>query len=107
MLFGHASLDFKQAYVSPRYSQELGNLGRKFTVHTDGAPQLWLLFPIVSLRGKYKEQPEAYIHYAMNHYGQGKLDCILVQTNSVCLPDTFCACAFNSVCRWSQSFAEA
>ena len=58
-------------YGSLRYSHKQGNLGRKFTVHTDGAPQLWLQFPVVSLRGKYKEQPEAYIHYAMNHYGPG------------------------------------
>eukprot|EP00439_Symbiodinium_sp_Y106_P049208 s2559_g6.t1 len=44
------------------YSHKLGNLGRKFTVHTDG---------------KYREQPEAYIHYAMNHYGQGGLKALL------------------------------
>ena len=35
-----------------RFSHELGNLGRKFKVHTDGSPQLWLTFPMMSLQGQ-------------------------------------------------------
>jgi hypothetical protein len=30
----------------------LDNLGRKFKVHTDGSPQLWLTFPMMSLQGQ-------------------------------------------------------
>lgn len=35
-----------------RFSHELDNLGRKFKVHTDGSPQLWLTFPMMSLQGQ-------------------------------------------------------
>ena len=34
----------------PRFSR--GRLGHKLEVHTEGAPELWLLFPLDSLRGQ-------------------------------------------------------
>ncbi|CAJ1393186.1 unnamed protein product [Effrenium voratum] len=59
------------------FSRATGTLGRRLLVHTDGAPQLWLMFPLVSLRGRYKALPEAYINYAMSHYGPGGLKALL------------------------------
>jgi len=61
----------------PMYSHELGNLGRRFVVHTDGAPQLWVMFPMMSLRSEYQTMPEAYINYALSHYGPGGLKALL------------------------------
>lgn len=61
----------------PMFSHELDNLGRKFKVHTDGSPQLWLTFPMMSLQGQYKTMPEAYINYALSHYGPGSLKALL------------------------------
>mmetsp|Transcript_25433 Transcript_25433/g.46173 ORF Transcript_25433/g.46173 Transcript_25433/m.46173 type:complete len:1008 (+) Transcript_25433:55-3078(+) len=62
---------------TPTFSHDLGNLGRSFTVHTAGSPQLWLQFPTVSLRGRYKEQADLYVNYALNHYGPGGLKALL------------------------------
>ncbi|CAK9082845.1 Insulin-degrading enzyme (Insulin protease) (Insulinase) (Insulysin) [Durusdinium trenchii] len=61
----------------PMFSRNLGNLGRRFNVPTDGAPQLWLMFPMPSLLGTYKAVPEAYINYALSHYGPGGLKALL------------------------------
>jgi len=64
---------------TPTFSHDLGNLGRSYTVHTDGSPQLWLQFPTVSLNGHYKEQADIYVNYALNHYGPGGLKALLKQ----------------------------
>mmetsp|Transcript_41326 Transcript_41326/g.88013 ORF Transcript_41326/g.88013 Transcript_41326/m.88013 type:complete len:1005 (+) Transcript_41326:194-3208(+) len=61
------------------YSKELKNLGRLFTVGTTGAPEMWLLFPMPSLKEHYKELAEAYLWNALGHYGAGGLKELLAQ----------------------------
>lgn len=57
----------------PAYSKDLGNLGRKITIPTHGTPEMWVMFPTLPLKKKYKTLAESYIWNAMGHFGPGSL----------------------------------
>jgi len=61
------------------YSKSQGNLGRSFTVGTHGAPELWIVLPMPSLKQRYKELSEAYVWNALAHYGPGSLKALLMK----------------------------
>lgn len=61
----------------PQYNSTLKNLGMEVNMGTRGQPELWLQFPMPSLRKKYKEMAEAYIYHALSHFGPGGLKSLL------------------------------
>jgi len=63
----------------PAYSKELGNLGRVFGVAAGGAPEMWVVFPVLPLKHRYKELAEAYVWNALGHYGPGSLKALLMR----------------------------
>mmetsp|Transcript_23328 Transcript_23328/g.66415 ORF Transcript_23328/g.66415 Transcript_23328/m.66415 type:complete len:1027 (-) Transcript_23328:134-3214(-) len=81
-------------YAEPAYSLQLGNLGRRFTVGTHGAPQLWLMLPTLPLQPHYKELAETYLWHALGHYGPGSLKALLLRED---LSQSYSFYAENSV----------
>lgn len=70
----------RPVYTSqPAYTLPLGNLGRRFTVGTHGAPELWVMMPVKPLRPHYRELAEAYVWHALAHYGPGSLKALLLR----------------------------
>jgi len=63
----------------PAFSRQLHNLGRRITVGSRGAPEMWLVMPLPPLQSRYKELSEAYIWHALAHYGPGSLKALLLE----------------------------
>eukprot|EP00972_Heterocapsa_arctica_P052317 7696253-Heterocapsa_arctica.AAC.1 len=57
----------------PQFTHELGNLGRRYTVHNGGSPQMWITMPLPPLKSHYKELAEAYVWNVLGNYGAGSL----------------------------------
>eukprot|EP00747_Dinoflagellata_sp_TGD_P181804 gnl/TRDRNA2_/TRDRNA2_35769_c0_seq1.p1 gnl/TRDRNA2_/TRDRNA2_35769_c0~~gnl/TRDRNA2_/TRDRNA2_35769_c0_seq1.p1 ORF type:complete len:1021 (+),score=241.79 gnl/TRDRNA2_/TRDRNA2_35769_c0_seq1:163-3225(+) len=76
------------------YSKELGNVGRQWTLGTTGTPEMWIMFPMPSLKKHYKEIAEAYLWNALGNYGPGSLKSLLKEED---LSQSYSYYAENSV----------
>lgn len=62
----------------PMYTKELKNLGKRYTVHNSGSPQMWVVMPLPPLKSHYKEMAEAYVWNVLGNYGPGSLKALLL-----------------------------
>jgi len=81
-------------YNKPAYTHELGNLGRMYTVRTEGAPQMWVQFVMPPLKKEYKASAQSYVWNALGNYGPGSLKAILMEEE---LSNSYSYSADNSV----------